>query len=141
MWRIWRLSSISLTKLLSDLSRQGSCSLVRPPKLISFHLAQVATASLSSALTRYSVKEYFLKAGLCHLCKHVGAHSVRAASALLDLCAPQDLVSFRRAMEHYGQQDNTFPSTRESKFLLAIGDSIEAGDQETLYVPRLSRHD
>jgi len=72
---------------------------------------QVATTSLSSPLTRYSVKEYFLRAGLCHLCK-------------------QDIVSFRRAIEHYGQQDNTFPSTRECKFLLAIADSIESGDQE-----------
>lgn len=31
----------------------------------------VAQASLKSPLTRYSVKDYYLKAGLCHLCTGV----------------------------------------------------------------------
>jgi len=38
----------------------------------------VAQASLKSPLTRYSVKDYFLKAGLCHLCTGVRP----------DLCLP-----------------------------------------------------
>jgi alpha-soluble NSF attachment protein len=37
----------------------------------SLNQGQVAQASLGSNLTRYSVKEYYFKAGLCHLCRGV----------------------------------------------------------------------
>lgn len=43
----------------------------------------------------------------------------------------QDAVSARRAMENYSNADNTFPSTREAKFLSAITDAFDAGDSET----------
>jgi len=72
----------------------------------------VAQASLASNLTRYSVKEYYFKAGLCHLCRG-------------------DVVQARRALDHYQLQDNTFPGTRECKFLVAVTDAVDAGDQES----------
>jgi len=72
---------------------------------------QVADYSLGSALTKYSVKEYWLKSGLCAL-------------------AAQDSVTARRNLARYATQDVTFPSTREAKFLNALVDAVEAGDQE-----------
>ncbi|MBW0464955.1 hypothetical protein O181_004670 [Austropuccinia psidii MF-1] len=71
----------------------------------------VAQNSLSNALTRYGVKEYLFKAGLCHLCAG-------------------DLVSTKRAMEKYAELDPSFVQQREYKFLLAIIDAVEAGNQE-----------
>lgn len=48
-------------------------------------LTQIATASLSSALTRYSVKDYYLKAGICHLCTGVSGCIHQVPLQLLDL--------------------------------------------------------
>lgn len=39
-------------------------------------------------------------------------------------------MTARRNLEKYGTQDVTFPSTREAKFLTAISDAFEAGDEE-----------
>ncbi|KAF9453861.1 vesicular-fusion protein SEC17 [Macrolepiota fuliginosa MF-IS2] len=72
---------------------------------------QVATHSLTSALTKYSVKEYWLRAGLCAL-------------------AMNDLVTAKRNMMKYGNQDMTFPSTREAKFVNVLTEIMEAGDLE-----------
>ncbi|EGG09431.1 uncharacterized protein MELLADRAFT_71234 [Melampsora larici-populina 98AG31] len=72
----------------------------------------VARNSLSSPLTRYSVKEYLFKAALCHLCTG-------------------DIVSSKRALENYGELDPNFTQQREYKFLCSIMDSIESGDQES----------
>ncbi|KAJ4486074.1 vesicular-fusion protein SEC17 [Lentinula aciculospora] len=72
---------------------------------------QVADHSLTSALTKYSVKEYWLRAGLCAL-------------------AMNDPVSARRNMQKYSTQDATFPSTREAKFVNALIDAVQAGDPE-----------
>lgn len=39
---------------------------------------EVATASVDNQLTKWSLKEYFLKAGLCHLCTGVSlCHATR----------------------------------------------------------------
>ncbi|KDQ16723.1 hypothetical protein BOTBODRAFT_172831 [Botryobasidium botryosum FD-172 SS1] len=72
---------------------------------------RVANYSLTSALTKYSVKDYWLRAGLCAL-------------------ATQDTVTARRNLQRYGTQDTTFPSTREGKFLESLVEAIEAGDIE-----------
>ncbi|KAF8078669.1 soluble NSF attachment protein [Lyophyllum atratum] len=72
---------------------------------------QVADHSLTSALTKYSVKEYWLKAGLCAL-------------------AMNDVVTAKRNLTKYSNQDATFASTREAKFLTALIEAVEAGDQE-----------
>ncbi|KAI0257363.1 vesicular-fusion protein SEC17 [Lactifluus subvellereus] len=72
---------------------------------------QVADHSLTSALTKYSVKDYWLKALLCAL-------------------ALQDYVSARRNLSRYGQMDTTFPSTREAKFVNVLLEALEQGDEE-----------
>ncbi|KAN0100581.1 Soluble NSF attachment protein, SNAP domain containing protein [Tylopilus felleus] len=72
---------------------------------------QVADQSLMSALTKYSVKEYWLKACLCAL-------------------AMKDSVTAKRNIQKYMSQDPTFASTRECKFVNAIIDAIQAEDQQ-----------
>ncbi|KAF8168149.1 vesicular-fusion protein SEC17 [Crassisporium funariophilum] len=72
---------------------------------------QVADHSLSSALTKYSVKEYWLRSGLCAL-------------------ANNDIVTARRNMDRYKSQDTTFASTREAKFINALLEAVEGGDPE-----------
>ncbi|KIM58195.1 hypothetical protein SCLCIDRAFT_128763 [Scleroderma citrinum Foug A] len=78
---------------------------------------QVANHSLTSALTKYSVKEYWLRAALCAL-------------------AMKDTITAKRNIQKYMTQDPTFSSTRECKFIDAIIEAIGAEDQEayTAYV-------
>jgi alpha-soluble NSF attachment protein len=42
----------------------------------------------------------------------------------------QDYVSARRNLQRYGQMDNTFPSTREAKFVTALLDALDEGNEE-----------
>jgi len=72
---------------------------------------KVAKQSLESNLLKWSVKEYFLKAGLCHL-------------------ASGDVVSAKRALERYQEMDVTFGSQRECKFLQDIVAAVENFDVE-----------
>ncbi|TFK41208.1 vesicular-fusion protein SEC17 [Crucibulum laeve] len=72
---------------------------------------QVADHSLTSALTKYSVKDYWLRAALCAL-------------------AMTDSVTAKRNMMKYSSKDATFASTREAKFVNALTDAVEAGDVE-----------
>ena len=69
----------------------------------------VATASLGSTLTKYSVKDYYLSAGLCYL-------------------AIPDQGAAARAMAFYAQQDPTFPSTTEGQFLHGVLEACEHAD-------------
>ncbi|KAJ7487556.1 vesicular-fusion protein SEC17 [Mycena galericulata] len=73
---------------------------------------QVANDSLSSALTKYSVKEYWLRSGLC------------------SLAMKNDTVSAKRNLAKYSNQDPSYASTREAKFIQALIQAVEAGDQE-----------
>ncbi|RHZ43701.1 hypothetical protein Glove_880g13 [Diversispora epigaea] len=73
---------------------------------------QVATASLDNQLTKWSLKDYFLKAGLCHIA--VGDH-----------------IGAKRAIERYCDMDVTFASTREYIFLENILEAVESGDVES----------
>ncbi|KAK4048463.1 vesicular-fusion protein S17 [Microbotryomycetes sp. JL221] len=75
------------------------------------HFEHVAQQSLNSALTRYSVKDYYMKSALCWL-------------------ATADVVSTKRALEQYSIQDTTFGSTREAKFVEQITEAFDAGDSE-----------
>jgi len=70
---------------------------------------KVAQASIDNALLKWSVKEYLLKAGLCHL-------------------ASTDVINTRRALEKYQEMDVTFSSTRECKFLKDLADAYENSD-------------
>lgn len=72
---------------------------------------KVIKQSLESPLTRFSVKDYFFKAGLCWL-------------------AAGDIVDAGRAIAEYTQMDPSFQQSREYKFLSGAIDAIEQGDQE-----------
>ncbi|KAJ3343649.1 nuA3 HAT complex component nto1 [Gonapodya sp. JEL0774] len=71
----------------------------------------VAAASVDNNLTKWSVREHLLKAGLCHL-------------------ASGDIVATKRAVENYQTMDVTFASTREFTFLKDLIDAVEAGDEQ-----------
>ncbi|KAJ1963499.1 vesicular-fusion protein S17 [Dimargaris xerosporica] len=73
---------------------------------------QIAHASVDNQLTKWSVKEYLLKAGICHL-------------------ASGDHIATQRALERYQEMDVSFGSTRECKLLLSLAEAVEAGDAET----------
>ncbi|VBB77293.1 Putative vesicular-fusion protein sec17 [Podospora comata] len=72
---------------------------------------KVADSSLDNHLMKYSVKEYFFKAGICIL-------------------ATKDLVSARRNIERYREKDPSFGGQREFKLLSALIEAVEAGNQE-----------
>ncbi|KAB8210056.1 soluble NSF attachment protein [Aspergillus parasiticus] len=75
------------------------------------HYERIGRSSISNNLMKWSVKDYFLKAGICHL-------------------ATNDLVATNRALENYRDIDNTFVSTREHQLLIDLAQTIEQGDQE-----------
>ncbi|KAA8650780.1 hypothetical protein EYZ11_007617 [Aspergillus tanneri] len=72
---------------------------------------RIGRSSISNNLMKWSVKDYFLKAGICHL-------------------ATNDLVATNRALESYRDIDTTFASTREHQLLVDLAQAIEQGDQE-----------
>lgn len=71
----------------------------------------VAKSSLNSNLMRWSVKDYFLKAGICYL-------------------AAGDIVATKRALDNFREQDNSFASTRENMLLTDLVGCVEEGDQD-----------
>ncbi|KAL2128249.1 hypothetical protein VTI74DRAFT_9452 [Chaetomium olivicolor] len=75
------------------------------------HFEKVADSSLENHLMKYSVKDYWLKSGLCIL-------------------ATKDLVSARRNLERYKEKDPTFAGQRECQLLTDLIEAIEAGNQE-----------
>lgn len=60
---------------------------------------------------KWSVKEYFLKAGICHL-------------------ANGDMIATNRALESYRDLDPAFTQTREHQLLVDLSEAVEEGDQE-----------
>ncbi|KAK9370108.1 soluble NSF attachment protein [Lipomyces kononenkoae] len=72
---------------------------------------QVARNSLGNNLTKWSLKDYFFKAGLCHI-------------------ANKDIIAAKRAVEEYTDMDPTFFQTREQALLSDIISACEDGDQE-----------
>ncbi|MCJ1411097.1 vesicular-fusion protein S17 [Ptychographa xylographoides] len=72
---------------------------------------KVAKASVTSNLMKWSVKDYFLKGGICHL-------------------ATGDMVATTRALESYRDLDPSFTSTREHQLLTDLAEAVEQGDQE-----------
>ncbi|THH11205.1 hypothetical protein EW145_g800 [Phellinidium pouzarii] len=71
----------------------------------------VADQSRASDLTKFSIKEYWLRSGLCAL-------------------ANSDSVTAKRNMERYANLDSTFSGTREAKLLSALIEAVESGDSE-----------
>lgn len=60
---------------------------------------------------KYSVKDYFLKAGICHL-------------------ATGDLVAATRALERYREIDPSFATQREHLLLTDLCEAVEAKSQD-----------
>lgn len=77
-----------------------SAQLERYDKAIELY-EQIASQSIDNNLLKWSVKDYFLRAGLCHLAKG-------------------DVVAAERAVEKYMDMDATFSSQRECKFLQVL---------------------
>lgn len=71
----------------------------------------MAEQSINNNLMKYSVKDYFLKAGICHL-------------------ATGDQVAAKRALERYTDMDPGFASQREFMLLSDLCEAVEAQDQE-----------
>ena len=75
------------------------------------------------------MKDYFLKAGICHL-----ATGVHLPSPSLHTTIPnapsQDMVGTTRALEQYREMDPSFGSTREHQLLMDLSQTVEAGEQE-----------
>ncbi|KAK1765568.1 soluble NSF attachment protein [Phialemonium atrogriseum] len=82
---------------------------------------KVAQQSINNNLMKYSVKDYFLKAGVCHM-------------------ATKDLVATQRALEKYRELDPTFASQREHQLLVDLSQALEAGDQE-MFTDKLFAYD
>ncbi|KAI5289353.1 vesicular-fusion protein S17 [Ascosphaera aggregata] len=82
---------------------------------------KVAKSSLDSHLAKWSVKDYFMKAAMCHL-------------------ATNDLVATRRALQNYVDLDNTFLSTREYILLNDLTQAVEDGD-ENAFADKLFAYD
>jgi len=72
---------------------------------------KVATSAVSNNLMKWSVKDYFLKSGIC-------------------LLAVGDMVAVNRAYEKYRDMDPTFASTREHQLLVDLAEAVDQGDQE-----------
>jgi alpha-soluble NSF attachment protein len=89
---------------------------------------KVADHSLTSSLTKYSVKEYWLRASLCALAMRV--RIILYSNPILLTSNIQDPITARRNLTRYSTQDVTFPSTREAKFVGTLIEVIEAGDNE-----------
>lgn len=70
----------------------------------------VAKQSLSTNALRFSIKDYLLRAGICHL-------------AL-------DIVGAKRALDSYRDLDPQFPSTSQFNLLANLTEQVEKGDSE-----------
>jgi alpha-soluble NSF attachment protein len=85
------------------------------------HYERVATSSVQNNLMKWSVKDYFLKAGIC-------------------LLATGDMVAVNRAFNKYRDMDPTFASTREHQLLVDLSEAVEAGEQEQ-FTDKLFQYD
>lgn len=70
---------------------------------------QIIKNSLGNNLTRWNLKDYFLKALLCTLCM-------------------DDIVETQKRINLYAEDEPSWPSTREFKLVLDILESIDSGD-------------
>ena len=100
---------------------------------------KVAKSSLNNNLMKWSVKEYYLKAGICHLATNVCFQNYWY---LIDciLIYSQDMVGTARAIQSYQELDPTFAATRECQLLGDLSNAVEQGDQEA-YADKLYQFD
>jgi len=71
----------------------------------------IATNSLESSLLKYSAKEYFFRASLCHLCT--------------------DILNAQQAVERYSEMYPAWQDTRECKFVKQLITAVEEEDAES----------
>jgi alpha-soluble NSF attachment protein len=81
----------------------------------------VAKTSMANNLMRWSVKEYLLKAGICHL-------------------ASADMVATNRALQSYRDLDGSFAQTREHALLQDLAEAVEKGEQD-VFADKLFQYD
>ncbi|RMY60447.1 hypothetical protein D0863_11605 [Hortaea werneckii] len=82
---------------------------------------KVAKSSINNNLMKWSVKEYLLKSGICHLCTG-------------------DSVATNRALESYRDLDSSFSQTREHQLLSDLVEAVDEGDQEK-FADKLFQYD
>lgn len=82
---------------------------------------RIAKSSINNNLMKWSVKEYLLKAGICHL-------------------ATGDLVAMNRALESYRDLDPSFTQTREHQLLVDLSEAVGEGDQDK-FADKLFQYD
>lgn len=82
---------------------------------------KVAEQSVNNNLMKYSVKDYFLRAGICHL-------------------ATGDMVATNRALEKYRDMDPSFATQREHMLLTDLCEAVEGQSQE-LFTDKLFQYD
>eukprot|EP01098_Paradermamoeba_levis_P008015 TRINITY_DN3339_c0_g1_i7.p1 TRINITY_DN3339_c0_g1~~TRINITY_DN3339_c0_g1_i7.p1 ORF type:complete len:322 (-),score=94.90 TRINITY_DN3339_c0_g1_i7:140-1012(-) len=99
---------------------QYSGQLERYPKAIEIY-EKVGFSSIDNKLLQWSVKDYFMRAALCHL-------------------ANGDQVSTRKALERYVERDPSFSQQREYAFLTQILAAFEHYDQEA-YTAAVTEYD
>jgi alpha-soluble NSF attachment protein len=90
---------------------------------------RIARSSVNNNLMKWSVKDYLLKAGICHLATKVRCSRPLIYGIML-IPSLQDLVETNRALESYRELDPTFASTREHQLLVDLTQAVEGGDQE-----------
>jgi alpha-soluble NSF attachment protein len=66
---------------------------------------EVAASSLESSLLKYSARDYFFRAGLCHLCV--------------------DVLNAQQALDRYAEMYPAFQDSREFKLLKTLSDAVE----------------
>ena len=112
---------------------------------------KVAKSSVSNNLMKWSVKDYFLKAGICHLATteyvppffpspHFSPPPPFNQPSQLTPFPPHSMVALSRALSSYRDLDPTFASTREHQLLVDLSEAVEAGDQEA-YTDKLFQYD
>ncbi|PHH67784.1 hypothetical protein CDD82_1131 [Ophiocordyceps australis] len=82
---------------------------------------KVADQSINNNLMKYSVKDYLLKAGICHL-------------------ATRDLIAVEQAIDKYCKLDQAFATQRESMLLRDLLEALTAGSQEQ-FTDKLLQYD
>jgi alpha-soluble NSF attachment protein len=71
---------------------------------------EVAASSLESSLLKYSAKEYFFRAGICHLCV--------------------DVLNAQQALERYIEMYPAFQDSREYKLIKTLSEHVEHEDPD-----------
>ncbi|KAM3483384.1 hypothetical protein MY8738_003212 [Beauveria namnaoensis] len=82
---------------------------------------KVAAVSIDNNLMKYSVKDYFLKAGICHL-------------------ASGDMVATHRALDKYREMDPSFATQREHMLLVDLCEAIEEKNKDQ-FTDKLYQYD